>query len=566
MSQVDLASNRRLLKRVSGLAMVLATALLAGCTVVIVSGPSTVAVGETVVYELKVGSDFGGTADVLLSVIADIPVGWKLVSNTWEGTVRGEPASGSGTVLEGDLCGAFSGPVLPGYQRLGIFDGPFDGLWSTDTATVTLEFEVGDQPAGEYLIYFRFASNVTGGPACSQAAVLTVNRDSITFLEFAQALFDGVGGVDGLAGATDAAVTPDGGQVIATAELDDSLAVFARDPATGELNPTQVLVNDVDAVGLDEPSAVTVSPDGAHVYATAAESDSLVTFSRDEASGELTFVEAIFHATGGVLGLQGVDDVILSPAGDNVYTSTSLVSEIAVFARDEATGELDFLQVLKNNVGGVFGLGGVKSIAVSPDGLYVYGAGSINESLAIFARDPKTGELTFQQAVEDGEDGVDGLRGVSSVAITADGRYLYTAASGPDDIAVFARDAATGELSFVQILAYVSGSGRTDDLELGGSVAIHPSDRQIFITGDIAAHTFVRNAGTGVLTQVEAQFNGDPPNEGLNGVSSVTVTPDGRHLYVTGYRSNSLTAFRIVALFADGFESGDTSRWSAIRP
>ncbi len=71
---------------------------------------------------------------------------------------------------------------------------------------------------------------------------------------------------------------------------------------------------------------------------------------------------------------------------------------------------------------------------------------------------------------------------------------------------------------------------------------------------------------TGELTLVEAQFDRDPPNEGLAGVSSVAVAPDGSHLYATGSRSDSVAAFDAGKLFADGFESGDTTSWSATTP
>ncbi len=43
------------------------------------------------------------------------------------------------------------------------------------------------------------------------------------------------------------------------------------------------------------------------------------------------------------------------------------------------------------------------------------------------------------------------------------------------------------------------------------------------------------------------------------------MSSDGMQVYVTGYDDNAVatfTRFELVDLFADGFESGDTSGWS----
>ena len=52
-----------------------------------------------------------------------------------------------------------------------------------------------------------------------------------------------------------------------------------------------------------------------------------------------------------------------------------------------------------DGVGGVDGLSGAQSVAVSPDGGHVYVAGSYGTTrLAVFARDVATGALTFVEA------------------------------------------------------------------------------------------------------------------------------------------------------------------------
>ncbi len=81
-------------------------------------------------------------------------------------------------------------------------------------------------------------------------------------------LRDGVGGVDGLFGARSVTVSPDGAHVYAAGVSDDAVAVFSRDPGTGALTFVEGLRDGGDGVaGLFGAFSVTVSPDGAHVYA-----------------------------------------------------------------------------------------------------------------------------------------------------------------------------------------------------------------------------------------------------------------------------------------------------------
>ncbi len=543
------------------LAAVLAAAvLLASCTIVIISGPSVVAVDDVVTYVLEVGSSGLGGADIELFVIADVPVGWALLSATFDGTIDGVPTTGSGTVVASSFCDSTAGGVLPGYQRLYVMAGPFAQTSALDTGTTTLEFDADSQPAGEFQVFFRFAGTGSS-PQCGTAAVLTINEDSFTFLSFVQALFDDAGGVDGLDYANSVALSPDGEHLLATAENDDSVAVFGRDAATGELSFTQVLINGMGVDGLVDASGVALSPDGLHAYATGAASDAIVSFSRDAMTGELTLIETLYDGTDGIDGLDDVQSVTISPAGDSVYT-TSFEDAIAVFSRDAMTGELTFVEALFDGVGGVDGLDGVLAVAVSPDGLHAYAVGSIEDSLVHFSRDGVTGELTFVEALFDGAGGVDGLEGVRSLAISPDGAHIYTAASGfPDSIGVFSRDGVTGAPTFVQALA--NGSGGLTGLESGGSVAVHPSGSHVFFSGVISVHAFARDAATGMLTLVESQFDGDPPNEGMDGVVALAVAPDGSHLYAASFRSDSLAGFGVGQLFADGFESGDTTSWSS---
>ncbi len=545
--------------------------VLSSCTIAIVSGPSTVTVGDTVTYVLEVGSDLGSDTNVSFYVIADIPEGWDLLSSTFDGTIASVPITGDATVVDSNFCNTVAGNVLPGLQRIHFAAGPFPVAHADDTANVSLTFDVASQPSGEFKIFFRFLGVGDAGGLCSTPAVRTINREGPGFLGFVQALFDGAGGVDGLDGARGAAAAPDGRHLYVASRTDDSVAAFARDPVTGELAFVQALFDGTGGIdGLDGAQAVAVTPDGRHVIVAASfgVANGLVVFSRDATTGELTFIEALADGAGGVDGLDGANEVAVTPDGRHVLVTAGHADHsIAVFARDQTSGELTFVEKLDDASDGVDGLNGANAVAVTLDGLYVYVAsnrgGSSDDPVVVFSRDPATGSLSFVQALFNGTGGITGLGGASAVAVSPDQRHVIVAGWSADALTVFTRDQTTGELELVE--ARFNGSGGIFGLEEPLSVAFDAGGSRVFATGDNAVVVFARHPATGGLSFVEAQFQGDPPNQGLQGAAALAIVPggpDGYYLYAASTGDDAVTAFRPSSLiFADGFESGDTARW-----
>ena len=103
------------------------------------------------------------------------------------------------------------------------------------------------------------------------------------------------------------------------------------------------------------------------------------------------------------------------------------------------------------------GLVDANSVTVSPDGGHLYVAGNDNNAVAVFSRDGITGALTFVERERDGIGGVDGLDGAWSVAVSPDGGHVYVTGSRDDAVAVFGRDGVTGALTFVEARQSVPG-------------------------------------------------------------------------------------------------------------
>lgn len=293
-----------------------------------------------------------------------------------------------------------------------------------------------------------------------------------------QLLEDGVGGVDGLRDPEAVVVSPDGTNVYVASRGDDAVAMFFRGSPSGLLTFGEVQKDGVGGVdGLEGAASLTVSPDGSHVYVAGRQDHAIAVFERS-LPGFLTFVEAEFDDTAGVDGIRGTRAVAITPDGNHVYASGPAEKAVAAFLRNASTGELDFVQVQREGFGGVVGIDDVRSIVVSPDNGHVYTADVDGNRVAVFARNAATGALAQVQVVRDGRDGVEGLNGPEALAVSPDGANLYAAGAGDSAVAVFSRDSASGRLRFVERL--VDGVEGVTGLRVVRSLAPHPSGTFLF--------------------------------------------------------------------------------------
>ncbi len=369
------------------------------------------------------------------------------------------------------------------------------------------------------------------------------------YLAFVEAQKDGVGSVDGLRGVWSVTVSPDGKHVYAAGYRDDAVAVFSRDETTGRLAFVEAQKEGVGGLdGIGGACSVAVSPDGRHVYVASHWDYAVAVFSQDRTTGKLTFVEAQRDGVGGVDGLFVIQWVTVSPDGKHVYAAGYRDYAVAVFSRDETTGKLTFVEVQKDDVGGVDGLYGASFVTVSPDGEHVYAAGYLDSAVVVFKRDRGTGKLTFVEVQQDGIGSVDGLRGASSVAPSPDGKHIYVAGVSDHAVTVFSQDKTTGKLTWIEVQQ--DGVGGVDGLQGARSVVVSPNGRYVYAAGwgEHALAVFSRDGTTGKLTFVESQRDGLGGVDGLQGASCVAVSPDrnGKHIYVAGNWAQAVSVFNVL--------------------
>ena len=361
--------------------------------------------------------------------------------------------------------------------------------------------------------------------------------------------------VDELGRPVSSALSPDDAHLYVIGQTGDLVTVFARDPVTGLVSFVETQADGKKGVrGLDFPQAVVTSPDGAHVYVGG---QSLAGFSRDAATGRLTFVDEIV-----VTGI--VEDLVVSADAAHVYSATAFA--VTAYARDGATGVLSVVDTEADGVAGVDGIAGAQSLALSPDGLHLYVAGEADDAIAVFARDPGTGTLTFVEAQLNGSGGVTGLTSPQAVRVSPDGGDLYASSAFDRAIVVFSRDALTGGLTYTETVAdddvrrleistdgahVYTSSGSRFDRDAGTGILtlardLLPDIRHAIVSPDgLHAYAasfgrgivaYARDAGTGILTGVQTVRDDEGAVDGLAQVNRLAISPDGAHVYAASGR------------------------------
>ncbi len=387
-----------------------------------------------------------------------------------------------------------------------------------------------------------------------------------SILMMVDTIFNGQGSVRGLRGASQSAISADGANVYVVGALDDAVVVFERDPATGVLDFLEYHQNGAGGVeNLRSPTDVAVSPDGRHVYVTSELDDSLVVFRR-VSFGRLGFAGSYVSSVNGIFGIGGASAVAVSPDGTLVYVTGRFEDSIAVFSRDATSDDL-VLSDVESAYFGSPGLIGASDVSVSPDGRHIYATGEIDDAIAIFAKDPTQDAIAFVDWLQNGSNGVAGLSGASSITLDKTGAFAFATGSWSDALAVFSRESSTGLL--VPETVYSNSHVGINGLAGASDVTLDLSSELVCVAGSVddSIVLFRRAVDSPELQFVELLQNGSQYIQGLDGANSITASPDGHHLYVTGaYDDSIVTVATLSNLFFDGFETGDLFRWERTIP
>ena len=194
-------------------------------------------------------------------------------------------------------------------------------------------------------------------------------------------------------------------------------------------------IQEVTGATMGGGRCVVVSPDNQYLYGAFKDSKTLMVFKRDEDSGTLETVQTITDGDGTANAIDGIFFISVSPDGKYIYTSAGRFGgdqAVSVFKRGE-DGKLTIVQELVEG-DEIDGLNGGNEIAVSPDGTLVYALGTLSDNLVRFKRDPATGKLTQIGTKHVGDPVSPGAAGL---CFSKDGRFCYVADEDASAIVTF---------------------------------------------------------------------------------------------------------------------------------
>jgi DNA-binding beta-propeller fold protein YncE len=383
----------------------------------------------------------------------------------------------------------------------------------------------------------------------------------------------------------DVVVSPDGRFVYVASYGNHAIAIFARNRRTGKLtqlpgrrgcvhhqpaDPRRGVC--VQARALGGPAALALSPGGANLYVAAAGSDALSVFARNRRTGALRQVPGaagcFSQREGGgctiVRAMNEPTSIAVSPNGTRVYVAgRRFPSAVAIFnrAEDGRITQGDGTAGCVSHQGGqgcgvARGLASPEEVAVTPDSRHVLVAGSRSNAVAVLHAGPaglsQSDGAAGCIARGGGPEGCGvgkALSGAVDLAISPDGRFVYVASSIGDAVAILRRDRATGvltqSLTRTGCISQSGGGGlcmRGRGLDEVWGIALSPDGRNLYAVSSRVnmLSALARDQTTGRLTQLPGRFAcfiraggfGCREGRGLTVAVAVTVSPDGRNVYV----------------------------------
>ncbi|HEV7498509.1 MAG TPA: lactonase family protein [Vicinamibacteria bacterium] len=166
----------------------------------------------------------------------------------------------------------------------------------------------------------------------------------------------------------------------------DQILVYKFDAKSGALTPAQPPYASV--APRSGPRHFAFSPDGSDVYVLNEISVTVTAFKYKD--GRLTEYQTVPAMPGGAepTAADSGAEIAVHPSGRFVYTSQRGPDNIAVFARDGATGRLTLVEHVASGGKTPRGFG------IDPTGRWMIVGNQRSDSILVFAIDPKTGRLT----------------------------------------------------------------------------------------------------------------------------------------------------------------------------
>jgi 6-phosphogluconolactonase len=219
-------------------------------------------------------------------------------------------------------------------------------------------------------------------------------------------------------------------------------AVFTHQDrgSLGSLHATSAPPGSFAISGHDAPHAHMIhsDPSNRFVLQTDLGQDRIYIYKFDSHTGNLTPADTPFYS---LPSGDGPRHFVFHPNGRWMYSIQEEASTLVFFHYDPASGALAAMQTVSALPPGFNGTNFCSEVLISPDGLFLYAANRLHNSVAVF-RIAKDGMLNREgEALTEGDY-------PNHVALDPSGKTMYVCNQRSDQITVFSRNEQTGMLAF----------------------------------------------------------------------------------------------------------------------
>ena len=210
-------------------------------------------------------------------------------------------------------------------------------------------------------------------------------------------------------------------------------------PTTGFVQHTGSSVN-VQRQKAPHAHSIDLDPEGRYAYVADLGLDKVLIYRYDASKGTLTPADPPFAA---VEPGSGPRHVAIHQSGRFAYVINEIVLTVTAFARDAASGALKTLQTISTLPDGVKAEPAYSTaeLTMHPSGRFLYGSNRGHDSITVYAVDQSSGRLTFVQNEPTGGSTP------RSFGIDPSGRWLLAANQRSDSVVVFRIDQTSGRLT-----------------------------------------------------------------------------------------------------------------------
>ncbi|NIK76707.1 6-phosphogluconolactonase [Paenibacillus castaneae] len=193
------------------------------------------------------------------------------------------------------------------------------------------------------------------------------------------------------------------------------------------------------------PHSSFYSPDGRFLLVSDLGLDQIITYAIDETNKKLVRQSEVSSQPGA-----GPRHLSFHPSGKFVFAINEVDSTITSYKYEAGSGMLSPIETVSTLPADFKDENSCAEICVSADGKFVYGSNRGHDSIVVFAIDEQTGLLSFVQhiSVEGGHP--------RHFALTPSGQYLLVANRDTDNITIFKVDQQNGKLEYTGNSAIVS--------------------------------------------------------------------------------------------------------------